>query len=139
MADGKGPDGRAADGRVLGIGGVFLRADDPGGLAAWYGKHLGIVATKSGEADANGEWSWKQEAGDTAFSMFARDSDYFPPARQVMLNFRVAGLDALAARLAAAGIAVERRAEWDHPAVGRFARIVDPEGNPIELWEPPTQ
>jgi len=132
-------DARPVEGRVLGIGGVFLRADDPKGLAAWYGKHLGIVATKSGEPDANGEWSWAQEAGATAFSMFARDSDYFPASRQVMLNFRVAGLDVVAARLTAAGVAVERRAEWDHPAVGRFARIADPEGNPIELWEPPAE
>ena len=69
--------------------------------------------------------------------MFARGSDYFPVEKQVMLNFRVAGLDALAVRLAAAGVAVERRAEWDHPEVGRFARITDPEGNPVELWEPP--
>jgi predicted enzyme related to lactoylglutathione lyase len=56
-----------------------------------------------------------------------------------MVNFRVSGLDALAARLKAAGIEVERRAEWDHPSVGRFARIHDLEGNPIELWEPPAE
>ena len=53
-----------------------------------------------------------------------------------MLNLRVEGLDELATQLLAAGIAVERRAEWDMPGVGRFARIHDPEGNPIELWEP---
>lgn len=54
-----------------------------------------------------------------------------------MLNFRVAGLDTLVSRLERAGIVAERRAEWDSPETGRFARIHDPEDNPIELWEPP--
>ena len=54
-----------------------------------------------------------------------------------MLNLRVSGLDALIADLRAHGVAVETRAEWDNPETGRFARIHDPEGNPIELWEPP--
>ena len=54
-----------------------------------------------------------------------------------MLNFRVEDLDGLVARLSAAGIAVETRADWDAPETGRFARIHDPEGHAIELWEPP--
>ena len=53
-----------------------------------------------------------------------------------MINLRVDDLDAMIAQLEAAGIAVETRDEWDEPDVGRFARIHDPEGNPIELWEP---
>lgn len=126
-----------SEGKVLGIGGVFLRADDQEGMAAWYREHLGIVATRSGEPDPDGNWTWGQEAGDTVFAMFARDSDYFPAAKQVMLNFRVSGLDALVARLEAGGVVAERNPDWDHPEVGRFARIHDPEGNAIELWEPP--
>ena len=128
-----------ADGKVLGIGGVFLRADDPGKLSAWYREHLGFTVTAGGEPAPDGYWSWKQEAGETVFSFFPRDNNYFPTDRQTMLNFRVAGLDALAGKLEASGIAVERRAEWDHPSVGRFGRIVDREGNPIELWEPPVE
>jgi predicted enzyme related to lactoylglutathione lyase len=128
-----------AEGKVLGIGGVFLRADDPAGLGSWYREHLGIVATASGEPDPDGNFSWKQEAGDTVFSFFPRASTYFPSDRQAMLNFRVAGLDSLAAKLTAANVEVIRKAEWDHPSVGRFARIHDPEGNPIELWEPPVE
>ncbi len=124
-------------GRVLGIGGVFLRASDPAGLAAWYREMLGIAATRNGEPTPDGEWCWRQEAGDTVFAAFPRDSDYFAADRQFMLNFRVAGLDELLARLARHGVAAERRAEWDHPDIGRFARIHDPEGNPIELWQPP--
>lgn len=131
--------GGEVDGKVVGIGGVFLRTDDPQKLSAWYREHLGIVATNAGEPDADGNWSWRQEAGETVYSFFPRANAYFPTDRALMINFRVAGLDALAARLKASGIAVERRDEWDHPEVGRFARIHDPDGNPIELWEPPAK
>lgn len=55
-----------------------------------------------------------------------------------MLNFRMSGLDALLASLRDAGIPIETRAEWDTPETGRFARVYDPEGNPVELWEPPS-
>jgi glyoxylase I family protein len=64
-------------------------------------------------------------------------SDYFPANRQWMINLRVDDLDGLMANLRAAGIAVETRPEWDTTETGRFARILDPEGNPVELWEPP--
>ena len=129
--------GQSAEGTVLGIGGIFLRAQDPAALAGWYRDNLGIVATKAGEPDPSGQWSWPAAGGETVFSAFPADSDYFAADRQFMINFRVAGLDSLVTRLEASGIAAERRAEWDHPDVGRFARICDPEGNPIELWEPP--
>jgi glyoxylase I family protein len=126
-----------SDGRVLGIGGFFLRAKDPGALAAWYRDNLKMVVTKVGEPDPNGAWTWNQESGQTVFSTFPADTDYWPSERQVMLNLRVSGLDSLVERLEAAGTRAERRAEWDDPDVGRFARIHDLEGNPIELWEPP--
>ena len=119
-------EGRMSEGRVTGIGGFFFRAADPQALTGWYRAHLGI-----GEAPV-----WMQEAGPTVVEPFAEDGEYFPTGNRFMLNLRVAGLDALVARLEAAGIAVERRGEWDMPGVGRFARIHDPEGNPIELWEP---
>lgn len=113
--------------KVNGIGGVFFRATDPEALKAWYAAHLGVESAPV----------WAQEAGYTVFAPFAADTDYFPADRQSMINFRVADLDAMIAQLKAAGIAVETKAEWDaHPEVGRFARIHDPEGNPIELWQP---
>lgn len=71
------------------------------------------------------------------FSFFGSGNAYFPPDRPAMINLRVTGLDALAARLEGAGVEVIRKAEWDDPSVGRLARIRDPQGNPIELWEPP--
>ncbi len=70
------------------------------------------------------------------FAMFPRDSDYFAADRRVMLNLRVEDLDALLTRLEAAGVAISHREAMD--GVGSFARIHDPEGNPLELWEPPS-
>ena len=114
---------------VTGIGGLFFRARDPAALGAWYAEHLGV---------GDGKWGmWEQAAGTTVFSPFKADTDYFPADRQYMLNLRVEGLDALLTRLRDAGVEVVTKAEWDTPETGRFARIHDPEGNPIELWEPP--
>ena len=111
---------------VTGIGGVFFRAKDPKALKAWYREHLGIDGFK-----------WKQEAGPTVFAPFAENTDYFPAEKQWMLNFRVADLKGMLATLRAAGIEAITKPEWDTAETGRFARIHDPEGNPIELWEPP--
>lgn len=122
------------DGKVLGIGGVFLRSEDPARLAGWYHEHLEFTATEAGKPDPDGNWTWAQEAGDTVFAAFPANSDYFAADRQVMINFRVSGLNALLARLAAAGIEASHRQDMD--GVGRFARIHDCDGNPIELWEP---
>ncbi|OWU86232.1 glyoxalase [Oceanicola sp. 22II-s10i] len=117
--------------KVTGIGGFFLRAADPQALAAWYADILGIGP----EPDAP-EPVWMQAAGPTVFAPFPEDSDYFAADRRWMLNLRVDDLDGMMDRLKTAGVAVETRADWDDPAVGRFARIHDPEGNPIELWQP---
>ena len=114
--------------KALGIGGLFFRSRDPKALTAWYQTHLGIGEPPYG--------MWSQEAGPTVFSPFAETTDYFGrDSQQWMLNLRVADMDAMIAQLQAAGIAVETRAEWDSPEMGRFARIHDPEGNPVELWE----
>ncbi|MBN8938292.1 MAG: VOC family protein [Rhizobiales bacterium] len=114
--------------RVTGIGGLFFRAQDPKALATWYETHLGI--------DDIAKVVWRQQAGPTIVTPFAADTSYFGrPAQQWMVNFRVDDLDGMMAALKAAGIAVETREEWDSE-VGRFCRIHDPEGNPIELWEP---
>ena len=114
---------------VTGIGGFFFRSDNPEGLAEWYLTHLGVGAPP-------GVFIWNQQAGPTVFAPFKADSDYFAADKRWMLNLRVDDLDGLIASLKAAGIDVLTKAEWDAPEVGRFARIHDPEGNPIELWEP---
>lgn len=123
-----------ADGKVLGIGGLFIRSQDPAALAAWYRDHLDIAATQSGQPTPDGEWVWMQQAGPTVFAGFAAESDYWQADRQVMLNLRVEGLDALLARLEAAGVPISHRESME--GVGNFARIQDRDGNPLELWEP---
>jgi predicted enzyme related to lactoylglutathione lyase len=122
---------------VKGIGGFFFRAKDPDALAAWYRTHLNVGAGCTGDPEVEAdEWMWQAQGGPVVFAPFTADTDYFPTDRQYMLNLRVEGIDAMIAALRGAGVAVETRAEWDQPGFGRFARIHDPEGNPIELWEP---
>jgi predicted enzyme related to lactoylglutathione lyase len=117
--------------RVLGIGGLFFRSNDPQQLTQWYQVHLGIDPVPT----AHGQQPWQQSAGPTAFAPFPMDSGYLgPPQQSWMVNFRVRNLDAMVAQLRSANIEVKVAAET-YPN-GRFARLHDPEGNPIELWEP---
>jgi predicted enzyme related to lactoylglutathione lyase len=117
--------------KVLGIGGFFFRARDPAALARWYEKHLSIALAPT-SYDAR---PWQQEAGITIFAPFPDSTDYFGSRdRAWMINFRVPDLAAMVEQLRADGIAVTVDSTL-YPN-GRFARLHDPEGNPIELWEP---
>ena len=123
---------------VQGMGGLFFRARDPDALNAWYKEHLGIGAgcdaTGDGKPD---EWSWKTLGGPMVFAPFKHDTDYFAADKAFMINLRVSGLERLLGALRAAEIEVITKPEWNDPTTGQFARIHDPEGNAIELWEPP--
>jgi predicted enzyme related to lactoylglutathione lyase len=120
---------------VLGMGGYFFRAKDPAGLKAWYREHLGVGGgCGTGEDGQSNDWVWFAGGGPMVFEPFKADSDYFPADRSAMINLRVSDLDGLLAGLRAADIEITREETMD--GVGRFARIHDPEGNPIELWEP---
>jgi predicted enzyme related to lactoylglutathione lyase len=112
--------------KVTGIGGFFFRAKDPKALAKWYSDNLGLPSNGS---------PWRQEAGSSAFQPFPEKTTYFGnDTKQWMMNFRVRNLDKMAAQLRAAGIAVD--VDQKSYPYGRFAHLHDPEGNPIELWEP---
>ena len=115
--------------KVLGIGGVFFRSKDPEALSAWYHRHLGIVPAPTNDTML----PWTTDAGVTVFSPFAHDTDYFPKDQSFMLNFRVESLDAALEELNAAGVESGEIVAME--GIGRFSRIHDPEGNPIELWE----
>ncbi len=116
--------------KVTGIGGVFFRAKAPQALSEWYERNLGVDITAR---------TWVQQSGQTVFAPFSVDSDYFGrPEQQWILCFRVDDLEAMVAQLEGNGIAVIRKEDWDSE-VGIFARIHDPEGNPIELWQPSAQ
>ena len=117
--------------RVLGIGGLFFRSRDPQQLARWYQLHLGVDPAPT----EYGHPVWQQAAGPTVFTPFAMDTNYFGSKQQTwMVNFRVRSLDAMAAQLQKSGIDV--KVDPKKYPNGRFARLHDPEGNPIELWEP---
>ncbi|MEU2347764.1 VOC family protein [Modestobacter sp. NPDC049651] len=114
--------------RVLGIGGLFLRATDPVALGAWYREALGL------DADEHG--LWEPDAGPTVFAAFAPGTGPFgSPAQSAAVNFRVRDLDAMLAQLRAHGAEVAAETE-EMPGVGRFGWVTDPEGNRVELWQP---
>jgi glyoxylase I family protein len=117
--------------KVAGIGGIFFRAKDPKALGNWYQQHLGINLTPTGK----GETPWQQEAGTTAFSPFPETTKYFGDmSKGWMVNFRVHDMNKMVAQLRAAGIEVKDPETYD--GLGSFTRLHDPEGNPIELWQP---
>ena len=120
--------------RVTGIGGVFLRSTDPKRLSAWYIEHLGLPATEWGVS-----FDWKDEVpagtGQTAWSTFPQDTEYFGAAeQQMMINYRVDDLDALLEKLAAAGVWIDPKRQDE--GYGKFAWIKDLDGNRVELWQP---
>lgn len=117
--------------KVAGIGGLFFRAHDPKALGEWYQQHLGIALRPTSE----GATVWQQEGGPTVFSPFPETTKYFgDPNKAFMVNFRVHDMDKMVAQLRAAGIEVKDPESY--PSIGRFARLHDLEGNPIELWQP---
>lgn len=117
--------------KVAGIGGLFFRAKDPKAVAQWYLDHLGVNLTPTGE----GQKVWEQEAGPTAFTPFPENTKYFGDmSKGWMINFRVHDLNKMVAQLRAAGMEV--KAPETYEGIGSFTRIHDPEGNPIELWQP---
>lgn len=123
--------------RVTGIGGIFFRSTDPKALGAWYKTHLGFDIQDWGGA----AFRWKgpdnpEGVGTTVWSPFAADSSYFAPSTApFMVNYRVADLHALLAVLRSEGVHVEEKV--DESEDGKFGWVVDPEGNKIELWQPP--
>jgi predicted enzyme related to lactoylglutathione lyase len=123
--------------RVTGVGGIFFKARDPKALSAWYKTHLGIDVQDWGGAaldwaDADG----KPVAGTTAWSVVADDAASFAPGKaSFMVNYRVADLHALLAALRAEGCTVLDK--LDESEYGKFGWVMDPEGNKVELWEPP--
>lgn len=119
------------DTRVLGFGGFFFRSDDPKKLAQWYETALGIKRTTGDDEQE----PWFADSGPLVFQPFERDTDMFGDSRfGFMLNFRVANLDATVAHLRAMGVTVN--VDPQSYSYGRFAELKDPEGNPIQLWQP---
>jgi catechol 2,3-dioxygenase-like lactoylglutathione lyase family enzyme len=122
-------------GRVIGVGGVFFKSADPDRLHSWYADNFGMTGGAAGC-----EFKWRSHDKPeirqrTVWSVFPRESNYFDPSRApFMINYIVDDLDAILANLARNGVDVDpKREDYDY---GRFAWVVDPDGNKIELWEP---
>jgi lactoylglutathione lyase len=121
--------------RVTGIGGIFFKAQDTEAMKDWYRKHLGIDAGQYGATFDWREADDPEKQGQTVWSLFPQDTKYFGPSTSpFMVNYRVADLDALVAALSEEGVTVDKIQDDGY---GRFTWISDPEGNRIELWEPP--
>lgn len=115
--------------KVTGLGGAFLRVEDPKALYAWYKQHLGIDAPGGSFVFPASE----QKAA-IAVAFFPRSSAYFPASQPAMLNFQVDDLDGILAKLASAGVSIDpKREDYDY---GRFGWFTDPQGNRVELWQP---
>lgn len=123
--------------RVTGIGGVFFKAKDPKGLSEWYRDHLGINVEEWGGAAF--KWTTADNptgTGTTIWNAFTETSSYFAPSEaRFMINYRVHDLHALLAALKSEGCDVDSKVEESE--YGKFGWVMDPEGNRIELWEPP--
>ncbi|HUR28022.1 MAG TPA: VOC family protein [Planctomycetota bacterium] len=123
--------------RVTGIGGIFIKAKNPEVMKAWYRKHLGLDISEWGGVTF--QWQTAERPnphGATVWSIFPQDSKYFAPSTApFMVNYRVENLSEVLAALRAAGCDVD--AKSDESEYGKFGWVMDPEGNRIELWEPP--
>jgi predicted enzyme related to lactoylglutathione lyase len=123
--------------RVTGIGGIFFKAKDPKALGQWYQRHLGLDVQAWGGAAF--QWVTPENpngTGSTLWTPFAQTTTYFGPGTTpFMVNFRVHDLPALLAALRAEGCAVDAKTEESE--YGKFGWVQDPEGNRVELWQPP--
>jgi predicted enzyme related to lactoylglutathione lyase len=123
--------------RVTGIGGIFFKSKDPKALGAWYREHLGIGVEEWGGAAFR--WASPENpsgTGATIWSPFKEETEYFSPSKaSFMINYRVEDLHALLAQLRREGCEVDAKVEESE--YGKFGWLIDPEGNKIELWQPP--
>ena len=125
--------------RVTGIGGIFFKAQNPDKLRSWYETHLGMPIESWGGM----QFHWRrdedpQSRGYTVWTLFKADSRYFDPSEKpFMINYRVENLAEVLAALKSEGVTGDEKIEDSE--YGRFAWVMDPEGNRIELWEPPKE
>jgi len=122
--------------KITGIGGVFFKSKgDNAALATWYQKHLGLSLEDFGGAILRWPDDKANDEGITVWHVAARDSEWFSPSKSsFMVNYRVDNLDEMLAQLRASGVDIIRGPESHEN--GKFAWIMDPDDNKVELWEP---
>lgn len=121
--------------RVTGIGGIFIKAEDPKSLQAWYGEKLGLKLDPYGSAFEFRNANDSSQINYLRWGMFPDSTEYFSPSeKEFMINYRVHRLEALLDKLRKDGVTILDSVEtYDY---GKFVHILDPDGNKIELWEP---
>src|SRR5262245_65962402 len=122
--------------KITGIGGVFFKSKgDSAALAEWYRKHLGMTLEDFGGAILKWPDDKAEDRGLTVWHTADKDSQWFSPSKSsFMINYRVDDLDALVAQLRRDGVEIVKGPEVDDN--GRFAWVMDPDGNKVELWQP---
>jgi predicted enzyme related to lactoylglutathione lyase len=122
--------------RITGIGGVFFKSrNDSAALAAWYHNHLGMPLESFGGAVLRWPDDEAEDKGVTVWHVAEKESQWFSPSdSSFMINYRVDNLDEMIAQLIAGGVEIVGGPESHEN--GKFAWIIDPDGNKVELWEP---
>ena len=133
----KGVDMDKEEPKVLGIGGIFFKSDNPEETKKWYKENLGIITDQYGSMFKSRDIDNPDEINYLQWSPFNKDTDYFDPSKkEFMINYRVQNIENLVKELKEKGITVLDEIT-EYGEIGKFVHILDPEGNKIELWEPP--
>ena len=133
----KGVDMDKEEPKVLGIGCVFFKSDNPEETKKWYKENLGIITDQYGSMFKSRDIDNPDEINYLQWSPFNKDTDYFDPSKKgFMINYRVQNIENLVKMLKEKGITVLDEIT-EYGEIGKFVHILDPEGNKIELWEPP--
>ena len=133
----KGVDMDKEEPKVLGIGGIFFKSDNPEETKKWYKENLGIITDQYGSMFKFRDIDNPDEINYLQWSPFNKDTDYFDPSKkEFMINYRVQNIEDLVKVLKEKGITVLDEIT-KYGEIGKFVHILDPEGNKIELWEPP--
>ena len=133
----KGVDMDKEEPKVLGIGGIFFKSDNPEETKKWYKENLGIITDQYGSIFKSRDIDNPDEINYLQWSPFNKDTDYFDPSKkEFMINYRVQNIEDLVKVLKEKGITVLDEIT-EYGEIGKFVHILDPEGNKIELWEPP--
>jgi predicted enzyme related to lactoylglutathione lyase len=120
--------------KVTGIGGIFFRSKNPAAARQWYADNLGMRINDYGSTFSTRNTERPEELNYLSWSPFDENTDYFPTAKEFMVNYRVQNIEGMVAQLKANGVTiVDEITAYDY---GKFVHIIDHEGNNIELWEP---
>ncbi|MDI9320795.1 MAG: VOC family protein [Phycisphaerales bacterium] len=121
---------------MTGIGGIFFYSDNMQATKEWYAKNLGFDINDWGSSSFDSrDINNPEQINTLQWTPFKKGSDYFAPSKkEFMINYRVQNIEGLVNQLKENGVNVlDSISTYDF---GKFAHIMDDEGNKLELWEP---